>query len=107
MKKDGDGVWAQSPEGITLRVRVCPSARRNKSPAIIDVGDGQKALEIGVREAPIDGKANKAVIEKIAEFLDVPKSSVVIKSGEASRLKRIFIAGDPNQLVSNIQRVIL
>ncbi|MDX9690071.1 MAG: DUF167 domain-containing protein [Proteobacteria bacterium] len=106
MKSGREGVWVESPKGLTIHVRVCPSTRREKSPLIVDVGEGCSALQIAVREAPVDGKANKAVIEKIAQIFNVPKAAITIKSGEASRLKRVFIEGDTQQLISLIEQLV-
>ena len=46
---------------------------------------------VRVRELPIDGKANLAVIKAIADFLKIPKSKVSIQKGEASKKKLIEI----------------
>jgi uncharacterized protein YggU (UPF0235/DUF167 family) len=40
---------------------------------------------------PISGKANKALIEVIAQELDVPKSCVRIRSGLSSRRKVVDV----------------
>ena len=40
---------------------------------------------------PIDGKANKALIEVLAQKLDVPKSCVRIRSGLSSRRKIVDV----------------
>jgi uncharacterized protein (TIGR00251 family) len=43
--------------------------------------------------APVDGAANAELIELLARALDVSKRDVMIVSGEASRQKRVRIAG--------------
>lgn len=47
---------------------------------------------VGVNTAPEKGKANEAVIKKIAVHFGVPKSAVKIISGASSRKKAIEIA---------------
>ena len=42
---------------------------------------------------PVEGKANKAVIELLAEKLGVPKREIEIVSGKTGRLKTIRIRG--------------
>ena len=44
-----------------------------------------------IRERPVDGQANEAVIRAIAEHFDIPPSAVHIKTGAASRTKSIEI----------------
>jgi uncharacterized protein YggU (UPF0235/DUF167 family) len=41
----------------------------------------------------VDGKANAALVEFLAETLDVAKSNVILLSGETGRAKRVLIRG--------------
>lgn len=78
----------EGPQGITFLVRVQPRAKRN---AIIGaVGD---AIKVTLTAPPVEGKANEAVIGFLADFFDIPRSSVTITSGKTSRLKMIRISG--------------
>ncbi len=43
--------------------------------------------EIWIHEAPEDGKANRAILERLSEALGVRKSSLSIVSGQTSRNK--------------------
>lgn len=77
----------QHADGITIRVRVHPKARRERiSGVLVD------ALQLELKAPPIDGKANEACIRFFAEFLKVPRSSVTIAAGLSSRNKVIRIA---------------
>ena len=77
-----------TPHGATFAVRVQPRARRD---AIVgEIGD---ALKLALTAPPLEGRANQACIEFLAEFLKVPRSSVTIAAGETSRNKVIRIAG--------------
>lgn len=51
----------------------------------------EKTLIVETKELPIDGKANKSVIEIVAEFFNVPKKYVSIKSGHTSKNKVLLI----------------
>ncbi|OGH10505.1 MAG: hypothetical protein A2857_04375 [Candidatus Levybacteria bacterium RIFCSPHIGHO2_01_FULL_36_15] len=44
-----------------------------------------------VKEAPVDGKANKALIKIIAKYFKISSSRIIIISGETSRQKIIEI----------------
>ena len=73
---------------MVLNVRAQPRSSR----AGIDgaVGD---AVKVRIRCAPVDGKANKELVETLADAFGVSKSSVVFKSGETSKTKRILLRG--------------
>jgi uncharacterized protein (TIGR00251 family) len=77
-----------TPHGATFAIRVQPRARKN---AIVgEIGD---ALKIALTAPPVEGRANEACIDFLAEFLKVPRSSVTIAAGETSRSKVIRITG--------------
>ena len=73
---------------MVLNVRAQPRSSR----AGIDgaVGD---AVKVRIRCAPVDGKANKELVETLADAFGVSKSSLVFKSGETSKTKRILLRG--------------
>ena len=80
----------ETTEGCTLAVRVQPGAKRT---AIIGVfGDGAQ-LKIALQAPPVDGRANEALIGYLAELFDLPKLSVEIASGQASRSKICALRG--------------
>jgi hypothetical protein len=41
----------------------------------------------------VDGKANAAVIQFFAKLFKIPRAAVTLASGEASRDKRLILAG--------------
>ena len=57
----------------------------------IAVGIHDDMVKLSVSAAPVDGKANKAVIAYLAKFLHIPKKEVQIVSGEKSRKKHCVI----------------
>ena len=74
-----------------LTVRLTPRARRDELGGIVDAGGGRVALSVRLAAPPVDGAANRALIAFLAKCLDVPKSSIVIASGETARLKILSI----------------
>lgn len=79
--RDGD-------KGASFAVRVQPRASRNAVAG--ELGD---ALKVALTAPPVEGKANEACVEFVANLLKVPRSSVTIASGETSRNKVVRIAG--------------
>ena len=78
--------------GVMLAVRAQPGAKRT---AIVGVyGEGAAAqLKIAVHAPPVEGRANSALIEFLADKFDVPKSYVELVSGELSRSKVFLVRG--------------
>ncbi|MGV8119326.1 MAG: DUF167 domain-containing protein [Candidatus Xenobiia bacterium LiM19] len=60
---------------------------RSAHDGITDFRDG--VLHIRLRAAPVDGRANEALIEILSELFDIRKSSLSIVRGEHSREKLI------------------
>jgi uncharacterized protein (TIGR00251 family) len=80
------------PDGTILPVKAQPGARRN------DVrGEQDGALKVCVTQAPEKGKANKAIIEVLANWLGVKKSQVELISGETASQKKFLVRGVPQQ----------
>lgn len=52
---------------------------------------GHKEYEVSVKSLPVRGKANKEMIELLADYFDVSKSDIKIKSGFTSRNKIVLI----------------
>ena len=76
----------ETRDGLTVRLRVQPRARRCE---ISGVYNG--ALKIKVPAPPLDDAANNAVIEYLASIVGVSKSRISILSGAKSRNKVIRI----------------
>lgn len=79
-------------DGVTLAVRAQPGAKKT---AVIGIyGEGDTAqLKIAVQAPPIDGRANAALVEFLAEAFAVPKAGVELVSGESSRSKVFRLRG--------------
>ena len=69
-----------------VSVKVQP---RSKAPGVEKLADG--SFRIRVLAAPDRGRANREVIDRLAEFLDVPPSRLKIVRGEASSNKRVSV----------------
>ncbi len=73
--------------GAAITVRVIPRSSKNE---IAEVqADG--TIKIRLTAAPVEGQANKALIEFLADILDVAKSKIEIIAGLSGRDKLITI----------------
>ncbi len=71
---------------VVLSVRVQPRASRNE---VLQCGDG--SLKVRVTAPAEGGRANRMLLEVLAEHFGVRRSCVRIISGETSRNKKIEI----------------
>lgn len=81
-------MFRETPDGVTLKIKVKPKARANEIAGVR--GD---ALLVHVTASPTDGEANRAVIKVLSDALNVPRRQVVIVTGHTSREKVVKIAG--------------
>ena len=71
---------------IIIEVKVVPNSSKNS------ISDEGEFLKIKLTAPPVDNKANKALIEYLSKLLKIPKSSVILKSGETSKNKRFELS---------------
>ncbi|HKZ45333.1 MAG TPA: DUF167 domain-containing protein [archaeon] len=72
---------------MLISVKVIPNSRK---PAIEKIGEGD--FKVKVDEKAQHGKANRRLVEILAEHFKVPKSHVAILKGQKSRNKTIEIS---------------
>ena len=76
-------------------VTVKPGSK--KGPLVVEISADDssahvaKNLTVYLREKPVDGAANTALIKILAEHFQVAKSCVIIKTGVTSRHKLVEI----------------
>ncbi|MBX6422974.1 DUF167 domain-containing protein [Thermosulfurimonas sp. F29] len=81
-------VVKEHPRGTILAVHLQPKARKTE---IVGVHGG--ALKIKVAAPPVEGRANRVLLEFLAKRLKIGKKDLTILSGEKARDKRILITG--------------
>ena len=73
-------------EGALLTVAVVPNARRTGADGLHD-----SALRVRLVAPPVEGQANDALVDWLADRLSLPKRSVRVVRGATSRRKLIEI----------------
>lgn len=91
MKKD---------EGLIISLKISPNASKNE---IIKTEDGVK---VKITAQPIDGKANKCLVEFLSKQFKIPKSSIEIIRGETSKEKTLLINVSDNGKIELIKNVL-
>ena len=82
------GWFRHAGERLLLEVQVQPGAARTE---VAGLHDGRLKIRLGARA--IDGRANAALVQFIAERLGVAKRDVTIETGATSRRKRVQVIG--------------
>ena len=70
---------------MLIEIKVIPNASKTE---LIKTETGYKAR---IACAPVDGKANDALIALLAKEFNVPKSGIEITKGKASKNKTVLI----------------
>lgn len=73
---------------VSFKVKVQPRASKNGLAGIME-----DAVKLRVTAPPVDGEANKGVIQFFAHLFGVSQKDVVIISGLSSRTKIVEISG--------------
>lgn len=50
-------------------------------------------LKVSLAAPPVDGKANERLVRWLSKALNLPRSSIVLLSGQTSRDKRLLVKG--------------
>lgn len=91
-------MWYQRDvEGLILHLYVQPGAKKTE---IVGIHEGE--LKIRLNTLPIEGRANKALLQYVAQIFKVPVRQVILKRGDKSRHKTLTVIGtviEPNDLL--------
>ena len=89
----------QRSEGLLVDVQVVPRASRTAvGPAV-----GER-LRVAVTSPPVDGAANAAVIDALADAFGVRRSAIEIVRGERGRRKTVRITGATRAALERLLR---
>ena len=78
----------QRGELVVLNCRVTPNARKNSIEGL-----RQERLSIRLHAPAVEGKANVALVNYLADLLDTSKTRLEILRGDKSREKTVAISG--------------
>lgn len=86
--------------GLIFTLKISPNASKNE---IIKTSEGVK---VKITAPPVDGKANKCLIEYLSKLFKVPKTSFEILRGETSKEKTLLIKVFDDDKISLIKSVL-
>jgi len=85
-----------TPAGAVLNLRIVPRASKNAIQ-----GEHGDALKVRLCAPPVDGAANAALVEFLADAFSLPRARVQLLSGATSRNKRVLLAGLPASAIQS------
>ena len=65
---------------LVLKIKAVPNSSKNEICGLFD-----DALKVKIKAPAVENKANEELVKFFAKLLKVPKSSVILKSGEIGR----------------------
>jgi hypothetical protein len=81
-------VFRESNGAVTFAVKVIPRASKNQI-----VGIEGDAIKIRLNAPPVEGKANDALMEFLADVLQVTRAQIGIVTGQTARRKIVQVRG--------------
>ncbi|RPJ61068.1 MAG: YggU family protein [Acidobacteria bacterium] len=85
-----------------LQVHLQPRASRNEISGVVEQG-----LKIRLTAPPVDDRANRQLVDFLAETLDLPRRDVVLLHGQKSRSKTVgFKSIDRDELARRLHNIL-
>jgi uncharacterized protein len=89
------------PKGLTIRFEVVPGSKKLAVPS--GFNPWRKSLEAKLTEEPTRGKANRQLIEAVAELFGIAAERVEVLSGHKNSRKVLLVMGlSPEEAASRL-----
>jgi uncharacterized protein (TIGR00251 family) len=88
----------ETNNGLIATIKISPNAKKN------EIIKTDTELKIKITAQPIDGKANKALIEFLSKTFKIPKTSISIIKGETSKEKTILLSVTDKEKIENLKK---
>jgi len=89
-----------SRKELTIKIKVEP--RSSKSGVVGPYGD---SLKVKLTSPPVEGKANKELIEVLAKTFGIAKKDVEIISGQSSKNKIVKLRSVPSKVEALLSKI--
>lgn len=86
--------------GLLITIKISPNSKTNE---IIKTDNETK---IKITAQPIDGKANKGLIEFLSKKFKIPKTSIQIVKGETSKEKTILFVTSDEEKIDSLKKTL-
>lgn len=90
---------------MKLYIRLTPKSSKDAIEGHGSDEKGRPFLKVRVRAAPIEGRANEALVAFMAKTLGISKSKIRLVAGDTARLKALDIDHDEAEITRLIEAV--
>jgi uncharacterized protein (TIGR00251 family) len=97
-----DGPITPTRDGVRVAIRLSPRARSEGLLGVSPRAEGGRVVKASVTAPASEGRANEALLQLLAKAWRLPRRDLSIVAGTASRTKTVRIAGDPHQLIAQL-----
>ena len=85
---------------MLLRIKVKPNS---KTDDVIKEPDG--SIKVRIKAPPVEGKANKYLVEFLAGYFGLSKSKVTLLKGETNQFKTLEIEADEEAIKAQLEKI--
>jgi len=68
---------------VSLRIKAQPNASKSEFAGVY----GEDAIKIRIKAPAVEGAANKEMVKFLSKSFKVPKSDIILKTGQSSKIK--------------------
>ncbi|MBP3847181.1 YggU family protein [bacterium] len=90
----------ETKDGILATIKISPNAKSN------EIIKTENEVKIKITAQPIDGKANRGLIEFLSKYFKIPKTSIKIVKGETSREKTLLFTTSDNDKINLLKKTL-
>ncbi len=90
----------ETKDGLIVHIKISPNSKKN------EIVREEEYTKIKITAQPIDGKANKALIEFLSKNFKIPKTSIKILKGETSKEKTILFETKDEEKLQKLKEIL-
>ena len=90
----------ETKDGLIAHIKISPNSKRN------EIVREEEYTKIKITAQPIDGKANKALVEFLSKNFKIPKTSIKILKGETSKEKTILFETKDEEKLQKLKEIL-
>lgn len=90
----------ETKDGLIVNIKISPNSKKN------EIVREEEYTKIKITAQPIDGKANKALIEFLSKNFKIPKTSIKILKGETSKEKTILFETKDEEKLQKLKEIL-
>jgi uncharacterized protein (TIGR00251 family) len=90
---------------MMLYLKVKPNQRFDRVSKVPEAV-GNSVWELRLKAPAIEGKANEHLVEYLAEILDLPKTKIVLRKGQTSKIKCLEIQADEIHVINKLEEAL-